>query len=223
MSHDRGCPCGKEKYEYDDCTRKDCYKRIRAIISGQSECQCSDPLIKCDHRGCRCTVCGELQRVILGDATVAPKPDANDQQVGGDHYKSEYQHWDFIELNGIGYLEAAATKYVARWRRKDGLRDLEKALHYTDKLIELHAQGRRLPRGIAPLEDVHKFAEINKLTALERDVVMYLSRWSDMSVLVSARGCLLRLIDQAWAIENMVADATGQDHPHGYDPERDNV
>jgi hypothetical protein len=24
MSHDRGCHCGKEKYEYDDCQRLGC-------------------------------------------------------------------------------------------------------------------------------------------------------------------------------------------------------
>lgn len=27
MSHDRGCHCGREKYEYDDCPEKDCHKR----------------------------------------------------------------------------------------------------------------------------------------------------------------------------------------------------
>jgi hypothetical protein len=27
MSHDRGCYCGREKYEYNDCTRDGCYNR----------------------------------------------------------------------------------------------------------------------------------------------------------------------------------------------------
>lgn len=27
MSHDRGCPCGRESYEYDDCVRERCFKR----------------------------------------------------------------------------------------------------------------------------------------------------------------------------------------------------
>lgn len=27
MSHDRGCPCGKEKYEADDCKRSWCLMR----------------------------------------------------------------------------------------------------------------------------------------------------------------------------------------------------
>lgn len=29
MSHDRGCPCGKERYEYSDCTDPQCYKKPR--------------------------------------------------------------------------------------------------------------------------------------------------------------------------------------------------
>lgn len=27
MSHDRGCPCGKEPYEYEDCTKEICSRR----------------------------------------------------------------------------------------------------------------------------------------------------------------------------------------------------
>lgn len=28
-------------------------------------CLCESPLIRCDHRGCRCTLCGELERVRI--------------------------------------------------------------------------------------------------------------------------------------------------------------
>lgn len=31
MSHDRGCYCGLEKYEYDDCKKSDCWKRERPM------------------------------------------------------------------------------------------------------------------------------------------------------------------------------------------------
>ena len=30
---------------------------------GIDECQCEHPLIKCDDRGCRCELCGKLERV----------------------------------------------------------------------------------------------------------------------------------------------------------------
>lgn len=62
---------------------------------------------------------------------------ANDRQVGGDHYqKKEYQHWDWVCDINLHYLLACATKYVARWRDKNGIQDLEKATHYLDKAVE---------------------------------------------------------------------------------------
>jgi len=63
---------------------------------------------------------------------------ANDRQVGGDHYKgSDYQHWDFANDIKMLYLPGVASKYVARWRKKNGVEDLEKAVHYLDKCIEV--------------------------------------------------------------------------------------
>jgi hypothetical protein len=63
---------------------------------------------------------------------------ANDVQIGGDHYKSEYQHWDFVEHLGLDYLQGCATKYISRWRKKNGVEDLKKSLHYIQKLIEVN-------------------------------------------------------------------------------------
>lgn len=62
---------------------------------------------------------------------------ANDRQVGGEHYKATYQHWDFVTDAQLSYLEGCATKYLARWRKKNGTQDLEKALHYVDKMLEI--------------------------------------------------------------------------------------
>ena len=60
------------------------------------------------------------------------------QQVSGDHYKKmTIQPVEFIHANGIGYFEGNVIKYVARWRSKGGVADLEKAKHYIDLLIEL--------------------------------------------------------------------------------------
>jgi hypothetical protein len=67
---------------------------------------------------------------------------ANARQVGGDHYHTRIQHWDFVVANNIPYLEAQILRYVVRWRRKGGLEDLEKATHYLDKLKEVaRAEG----------------------------------------------------------------------------------
>lgn len=56
-------------------------------------------------------------------------------QEGGDHYQSEYQHWSWVTDIGMTYLPATATKYLTRWRKKNGLQDLMKAQTYLDKLI----------------------------------------------------------------------------------------
>jgi len=63
---------------------------------------------------------------------------ANDHQVGGSHYKDRaIQPWDFIIANDLGFLEANVVKYVTRYKAKNGIKDLEKARHYLDKLIEV--------------------------------------------------------------------------------------
>jgi hypothetical protein len=69
---------------------------------------------------------------------------ANDKQIGGAHYqKAEYQHWDWVCDIELHYLLACATKYVTRWRDKNGVQDLDKAIHYLEKARE---RGVRPPR-----------------------------------------------------------------------------
>lgn len=63
-------------------------------------------------------------------------------QVGGDHYKSlKIQPVEYIHANGIGYFEGNVIKYVSRWRSKNGIKDLEKARHYIDLLIQLEGRS----------------------------------------------------------------------------------
>ena len=61
---------------------------------------------------------------------------ANNTQVGGTHYKREYQHWDLVPDTNMPYHLACATKYVSRWREKNGLEDLKKSIHYIQKSNE---------------------------------------------------------------------------------------
>lgn len=63
---------------------------------------------------------------------------ALDVQVGGSHYKDlVIQPIEYIHANNIGYMEGNVIKYVSRWRKKNGIADLEKAKHYIELLIEL--------------------------------------------------------------------------------------
>ena len=67
---------------------------------------------------------------------------ANELQVGGDHYKSKkVQPWDAMESwmspeQFEGFLRGNVIKYIARYKDKDGLKDVQKARHYLDKLLE---------------------------------------------------------------------------------------
>lgn len=64
---------------------------------------------------------------------------ANERQHGGEHYKgAEYQHWDWVNDLRMPYLPGNASKYVFRWRKKNGVVDLEKGIHYLDKCMESH-------------------------------------------------------------------------------------
>lgn len=136
--------------------------------------------------------------------------EANDRQVGGDHYQSKFQPWDFIELNGIGYLDGNAIKYAARWRKKDGREDLEKAIHYVDKLMELHRAGLRGPRGTAPIADCVRFSEENNLTATEDTVVLFLARWRTLEDLRQGKLAILRLLTECDADEQEAREKRGE-------------
>lgn len=107
---------------------------------------------------------------------------ANARQVGGTHYKTAYEHWDFATDVGMGHLEGSATKYIARWRDKGGAIDLEKALHYVEKLEEV------APKIARPLRDLpghpyairgkaKEFARVNHLTDEETHLVVELAAW----------------------------------------------
>lgn len=66
---------------------------------------------------------------------------ALDVQVDGNHYKDQaIQPVEYIHANNIGYMEGNVIKYVSRWRKKHGIKDLEKAKHYIELLIELETR-----------------------------------------------------------------------------------
>lgn len=74
------------------------------------------------------------------ESPIAPAPSALTRQVGGSHYKNlAIQPVEFIHRNGLGFIEGCVVKYVTRWRQKDGLKDLKKARHFLDMLIEMES------------------------------------------------------------------------------------
>ena len=72
------------------------------------------------------------------------KESANTIQVDGNHYKAmPIQPWDLMESvltheEFIGFLKGNVIKYSLRAGRKEGaLFDIDKALHYQQKLTEV--------------------------------------------------------------------------------------
>lgn len=68
-----------------------------------------------------------------------PDSEANKKQYGGTHYKQfkGFEPWDVITQWGLGYLDGTALKYIARWKHKNGLEDLKKAIHFLEKAVEV--------------------------------------------------------------------------------------
>ncbi len=122
--------------------------------------------------------------------------DVNEIQIGGAHYRAAVQHWDFAELNGLGYLEGCATKYATRGRKKHvysrlvrivtrlvgfplptPLEDYEKAIHFVKKAQALYLSGHKKPRKGRVVVPVPEFAQANGLTPIEAKVVRGLTYW----------------------------------------------
>jgi hypothetical protein len=68
---------------------------------------------------------------------------ANEKQVGGMHYKAMgVEPWDVVDTwpleQRIGYYRGNALKYIMRMGSKDqSNQEIEKGLHYLEKLVEV--------------------------------------------------------------------------------------
>lgn len=85
--------------------------------------------------GDKCLLTGECRF-----ETKAPIERALAVQVAGNHYKDmAIQPAEFIHKNGIEFLPGCVIKRMCRWRKKDGLQDLRKAIHEIELMIEMEA------------------------------------------------------------------------------------
>ena len=84
---------------------------------------------------------------ILSSFPVGLKPkikvEANNRQIGGDHYKRmDIQPWDIVDhgpkQQAIGFYRYNALKYIMRAGEKGAAKeDYQKAQHYLEKLLEI--------------------------------------------------------------------------------------
>jgi hypothetical protein len=127
---------------------------------------------------------------------------ANEYQIGGKHYKTKYEHWDLVLNTRMGYLEGNATRYIVRWRKKNGTEDLRKAMHYVNKLIEWAAKGHNRQDLSAYwindiIAEVTAFSKENKLGWIEQQAVQHLAAWTKLEHLEFARSSLIKLLEIA--------------------------
>lgn len=140
-------------------------------------------------------------------------PSANDVQYGGDHYKKgdRIQHWDLITDHGVPYLEGNATKYVYRWRDKNGVEDLKKALHYVIKLTEKYDENKTLDMllmrrlglagcilmGKVPRATTINFCQQHDVPYDESEILVKILDWRTRKDLTDAAQMIQDLIAQA--------------------------
>jgi hypothetical protein len=73
------------------------------------------------------------------DLELWQESNALSKQEGGSHYKDMLiQPVEFIVKNNLAFLEANVIKYVCRHRNKNGIEDLNKAIHYLELAKELY-------------------------------------------------------------------------------------
>lgn len=117
----------------------------------------------------------------------------NDKQIGGDHYQAGFQHWDWILMVALPYLPATVTKYLTRWKKKNGIQDLEKSLHYLDKFID---DETRRHKEISQLTT--NFINSNAIERYEARVTSLIMNYhlGDLSLLAEARRTLAGMLKE---------------------------
>lgn len=61
-----------------------------------------------------------------------------EKQEGGDHYKGyAIEPYHFIQKNNLNFFQGNVIKYVVRYKKKNGIEDLKKVIHYCELEIDL--------------------------------------------------------------------------------------
>lgn len=120
--------------------------------------------------------------------------DVNDNAPS--HYRSAYQHWDFALKVGLSYLEGCTTKYVTRWRKKEGMKDLWKAMQYLDKMIMTGDYDIKR-NNIAIDEELDRFATANDLEPIESHYIFVICTHRNEKSLKTARLILSKIMNEA--------------------------
>lgn len=110
---------------------------LLALYQKQNEKHHCPPMVKRDDQ-----IRNKERISDRGMAVSADTGNAWDKQVGGEHYKQyAIQPAKFALANGLDYAQSNAIKYIVRHKDKNGVQDLDKAIHYIELLKQHHYKG----------------------------------------------------------------------------------
>lgn len=117
-------------------------------------------------------------------------------QQGGDHYKGVppgYQPIEIAETLGLSATEFSVLKYLLRYKKKNGLEDLKKMMHFGQMLIARHygvqaeisySDAVKPLGGDLPLQSVEEFfkgiPELIGASSLAHQPIPFGIYWSDV-------------------------------------------
>lgn len=153
----------------------------------------------------------DYDKVEEGFERLKAKQSANNLQVSGNHYKSSIQHWDLVAATDMNYFQGNITKYVTRFKKKNGLEDIKKALHYLDKYIELRYRGVFVSTeytelggvGVLTAATLAEFGEANMLDQTQLDLFQLILD-NGLEDLTTARNLLVFYAGSIYGMENVV-------------------
>lgn len=88
-----------------------------------------------DKQMMACVFCGDISEEGIVHKCLSPT--ALEKQVGGNHYqKLAIQPMEYSMKNNLNSCQHTIVKYVTRYKDKNGIEDLKKAIHCIEMLME---------------------------------------------------------------------------------------
>ena len=93
---------------------------------------------------CKCSICGKSYEKNSTHTVINMCPECFNKQLLEDlgsktkpnYYGSKIDVIQFVQENGLDFMQGNVIKYVTRYKAKNGLEDLLKAKEYIDRIIE---------------------------------------------------------------------------------------
>ena len=86
----------------------------------------------------------QKQKGVMTSKDIFDKVFPQNKQIGGSHYrKFHIQPYEFISKNDLSFFQGCVIKYVCRYKKKNGIQDLEKIIHYCELEIKKLKDGKK--------------------------------------------------------------------------------